>query len=78
MKKIVAMVLMLGLVATSAMAAAKVAVLSILKPFDKTILGKNTRASSRNITRAARRSLTWTWMSCRNQDNFKKQKQGRA
>ena len=65
MKKIIAMILMLGLMATSAMAAAKIAFVDTQTVFDKTKLGKKYQGISRNTTKAARRSLIWIRMRCR-------------
>lgn len=79
MKKIVAMVLMLGLVATSAMAAPKVAVVDTQTVFDKTKLGKKYQGIIKEYYESRKKILDLDMDELQKlQDSFMKQKQGKS
>ena len=79
MKKAVVMVLMLGLMATSAMAAAKVAIVDTQSVFDKTILGKKYQGIIKEYYDSRKKILDLDMDELQKlQENFIKQKQGKT
>jgi Skp family chaperone for outer membrane proteins len=79
MKKIVAMVIMLGLLATGAMAAAKVAIVDTQTVFDKTKLGKKYQGIIKEYYESRKKILDLDMDELQKlQDNFIKQKQGKT
>jgi len=79
MKKIVIMVLMLGLMATSAMAAAKVAIVDTQTVFDKTKLGKKYQGIIKDYYDSRKKILDLDMEELKKlQENFIKQKQGKT
>jgi outer membrane protein len=79
MKKIVAMVLMLGLMATGAMAASKVAIVDTQTVFDKTKLGKKYQGIIKEYYESRKKILDLDADELQKlQENFVKQKQGKT
>ena len=79
MKKIAIMVLMLGLMATSAMAAAKVAMVDTQTVFDRTKLGKKYQGIIKEYYESRKRLLDLDMDELQKlQENFIKQKQGKT
>jgi len=79
MKKIVAMMLMLGLMATSAMAASKVAIVDTQTVFDKTKLGLKYQKIIKEYYDSRKKILDLDMDELKKlQENFLKQKQGKT
>ncbi len=79
MKKLVAAILMLGLMATSAMAAARVAMVDTQTVFDKTKLGKKYQGIIKEYYDSRKKILDLDMDELKKlQENFLKQKQGKT